>query len=75
MRKAGRAIALAVDPNITRSWPDGGGVAYHVGVSTPGVGGGGHRVEASRISCGSCGMQAPLDHDGICELCGAALPC
>jgi hypothetical protein len=74
VRKAGREIALAVAPNITRSWPDGG-VAYHVGVSTPGVGGGGHRVEASRISCASCGMQAQLNHDGTCALCGAALPC
>ena len=73
VRKAGTEIALAVDPNITRRWPDGG-VAYHVFASTPGVGGGGRRVEVNRVSCASCGIQAPLDHDGTCEVCGAALP-
>ena len=71
VRKAGTDIALAADSNVTRTYDDGG-VAYHVGISTPGVGGGG-RPAAARTKC-SCGMQAPLAHDGFCESCGARLP-
>jgi hypothetical protein len=52
VRKAGTAIALAVDPKPTRRFQDGG-VAYHVAQSTPGIGGGGRKQSQSNL-CPRC---------------------
>ena len=58
VRKAGTDIALAADPNVTRTYDDGG-VAYHVGISTPGVGGGGRPAARAPSAPAACRHRSP----------------